>query len=316
MIFVDNNKNPRPNEVVQFDSNLIYYCAHCRDASKLSSWAYMSVEDVHSHWILIHSNSPIPRPFHFYAVELVSCLHCRLMSSFEEIKNHQKLVHPDEPLVITNVLNLRKCGLCDYTNDDLAQHLKTEHELVLRMDAFNPTRFSQDILNQLLYTTIHKKFKCKYCDVMFETRLDIQNHTCTEQKMPLSFKMVPDQLTVKIVAECCQSVLYLEDFLEHVATSNHPFPGTCSKCTFQTTDLYEYVNHQVEVHQMAKSADEMFRRLLQTRFWSTKVIFGNGLVLSKHNLLGTEFDDSKPFEWVINSLLDNARAKLHAKNLC
>lgn len=221
----------------------------------------------------------------------------------------------------------------------------------------------------------------------------------------------------------------MHEFLNHLADPNHKFPSSCGKCNFETNEMLDFVDHQVNVHQISKNADGLYRRLLQTRFWKTlvcvnvwfarihfsmydhwttsrfkklskssfvkkealltifwiktifliqkipfqfQVVFGNGLVcvnfwfatihllvwsvsrfewlqkkffrqkrdifnnvltwwlatffltkknpfyfqvLNKHNLIGTEFDDSKPFEALVEQLLNIARQRINARFL-
>lgn len=243
----------------------------------------------------------------------MSCYHCKLIGSFQEIQRHEKEVHPNEPLIISNVLDQKKCALCDFTGNcvnEMASHFKNEHELVLRMNAFNPTHFTEETLNKLLAINVYKKHKCGYCDRIFGTKENVENHISTEHAQPINYTAFFDNHSVKIVAGCCQKEINFHEFLDHLADPNHQFATICSKCKFETTELLEFVDHQAKTHQMVKDADALYRRVMQTRYWASKVIFWTGLTVSKHNLLGTEFDDSKPFENLVEELLTVARKKL------
>lgn len=223
-------------------------------------------------------------------------------------------MHPNEPVVISNLLDHKKCALCAYTGNELASHFKSEHELVLRMNTFNPTHFTEDTLNKLLAINVNKKFKCGYCDAVFGTKDNVENHISSQHSQPIKYNSFLNSHDVKIVAGCCQKVIHLHQFLDHLADPNHQFPSSCTKCNFDTNELLEFVEHQAKAHQMVKDADGLYRRVMQTRFWATKVIFWTGLTASKHNLLGTEFDDSKPFENLVEQLLTVAREKLIANS--
>ncbi|XP_055305955.1 uncharacterized protein LOC129570395 [Sitodiplosis mosellana] len=298
-----------------FDTNIVYYCATCRDANQSASVAFMSVNDVHAHWFLTHANTPAVRPFQFYAIEFVSCFYCDLIASFYEVKRHHDEVHSQKPLIITSVLDNKKCALCDYTGHDLADHMKIEHELVLRSIDNNPNRFTDETLNKLLAIDIHKKHKCAYCVKVCETLGEIKSHIIHDHRMQIKYETFFDSHSVKIVAGCCQSIIDLHEFLNHLADPNHTFPSTCGKCNFRTNEMLDFVDHQVNVHQITKDADSLYRRLLQTRFWKTSVIFGNGFMCNKHNLLGTEFDDSKPFAELVEQMLNISRQRINAREL-
>lgn len=254
-----------------FDNHMVYHCAICHDAGQSSSLAFGSVSDVHAHWIQHHSNPPMVMPFHFYAVELVSCFYCNFISSFHEVKRHQSKKHEKQPLVITSVLDKEKCALCDYIGPDLAQHTKIQHELVLRSNTLNPTRFTDDLLNNLLAIDVHKKHKCGYCANFYETIGEIKSHVIGAHKRPIKYDTFFDGHSVKVFTGCCGTVVDLHEFLNHLADPNHKFPSMCSKCPFQTNEMLEFVDHQVNVHHITKDGDFLYRRLLQTRFWSSKV---------------------------------------------
>ncbi|XP_031635187.1 uncharacterized protein LOC116348348 isoform X2 [Contarinia nasturtii] len=322
-IYVENvtwDKNYKDFSIqhLRFDNHLVFYCAACHDAEQSStSRAFVNVYDVHAHWMLTHTKSTDSKPFRFYAVEFVACYYCKLISTFDEVKRHQQAAHTNEPLVITNILNRQKCALCDYCADNLAYHLKTAHELVLRMNEFNLTRFTDETLSKLLAIEVYKKYKCHYCLEVCETKDNIKQHITNDHKLPIKFDTFVDNHNVKIIAGCCESVIDLQEFLNHMADPNHVFKTYCAKCNFRTEkldELFEFVKHQVTVHSALIDPDFLFRRLLKTKFWQTQVIFGNGLVLTKHNLLGTEFDDSKPFDELIEHLLNVARERHMAKD--
>lgn len=309
----DNSWDEGKMENVKFDNHLVFFCATCRDDNTSTSLAYSSVEDVHNHWLVSHTGSTDSKSFQFQAILFVMCAHCKFISSFEEVQRHSKEAHPYEPLAISSVLDQKACALCDYTGNNLGHHMKTRHELILRTDTKNPQRFTEDTLDKLLNVDAHSKFKCDHCGGVFESQDAIQAHSTSQHQMSSSYTKFFDKHNIKLIAGCCEATLDLPDFLDHLADPKHRVDAICSKCNFQTSETFEFVNHQVEAHQMTKDADSLYRRVLQTRFWATKVIFGNGLVVSKHNLLDTEYDDSKPFEMLIETLLANARENLFGR---
>lgn len=67
--------------------------------------------------------------------------------------------------------------------------------------------------------------------------------------------------------------------LDHFADPNHTVSAVFSKCNFRTNDTFEFIGHKVEAHHIAKDTDLMYRRVLLTQFWGTKVLY----VSSKQN---------------------------------
>lgn len=299
-------------ECVDFTNNLVFYCTHCyddRNDVESIHRAFSCIQNVHTHWERCHSMMAETKPFRFYAIEFVLCVHCKFIGSFDAVKQHSKEIHPSSLLVISKVSDTKACALCPYVGDDLGQHIKVEHELILRTDTNNPTRFTEGTLKRLLGENVHTKYKC--CDQLFEAKSSVHAHSTMEHPIePQKYTECTDDNTIKVIAGCCEATLQFNEFLDHSSDRNHQVGGVCLKCNFRTSDTFEFVSHQVEVHQIMKDTDLLYRRVMIAKFWSTKVIFGNGLVTTKHNLLGTEFDDSTPFTALIETLLTVSRERM------
>lgn len=299
-------------DCVDFNNNLVFYCTHCYDdRTNVESVhrAFGCIQDVHTHWQRCHSMVIESKPFRFYAIEFVLCLNCKFIGSFDAVKQHSKEMHPNALLAISHVSDTKACALCPYLGEDLGQHIKIEHELILRTNTINPTRFTDATLKRLLDEYTHTKYKC--CNQLFETEATVRAHSTMDHPMePQKYTESTEDNTIQLIAGCCEATLQLHEFLEHLSDRNHQVGGVCLKCNFRTSDTFEFVNHQVEVHQIMKDTDLLYRRVMYAKFWSTKVIFGNGLVATKHNLLGTEFDDSTAFKALIETLLTVSRERL------
>lgn len=318
-INIDKIRNKPRHEYINFgDDNLVYYCMYCRDGWKTGESnrrTYKSIYKAHAHWHRTHANSNESKPFRFYAIEFVLCVHCKFIGSFDAVRQHTKAKHPNELLTISSVVDPNACALCQYVGDNLGQHIKSEHELVLRTDTVNPTRFNDETLKRLLNAYVYWKFKCLYCEQIYESEESVKAHSEIEHlHVPMAYTKCTDD-DIKLVAGCCGATLELHEFLDHVADPNHVVGAVCSRCNFQTNDTFEFVNHQVQTHKMTKDASYLYRRVMLTKFWATKVIFGNGLVVTKHNLLNTEWDDSTPFISLIEKLLAVAHERLNIKNV-
>lgn len=215
---------------LHIDNHLVFYCVACRTEAQSTSLAYLTVPEVHAHWMLVHTKPPHAKPFRFYAIQFVACFHCKFISSFKEVKRHSHEAHPNEPIIITNMTNLKKCSMCNYTGDQLAHHLKTEHELIMRMDICDPTQFTDDTLKKLLAIDVHNKHKCDYCDETFETKDDVRDHINTVHGLPVKFHTFDDH-NIRIFASCCEVIIDLQEFLNHWADPNHQIHGICTAIT-------------------------------------------------------------------------------------
>lgn len=66
------------------------------------------------------------------------------------------------------------------------------------------------------------------------------------------------------------------------------------------------VTHDKQSHGVMNSFEYrcmQFKNRLIRNYLKTKVVFGNGLVLTKQNLLNTKYDDSKQFDVFIEALI-------------
>ncbi|XP_055305958.1 uncharacterized protein LOC129570398 isoform X2 [Sitodiplosis mosellana] len=268
-----------------YDRYLLFTCVHCDEAGDtMACWA--TVKEVHSHWKSTHST----RPFQFSAALLVSCHYCNFFSTFHGLKAHHEKKHAQNqtPFILSDLVDPNKCGICEYMGDGLAAHFKSKHELTVQINNLDPVSLSNEMLNKLTGININRKRQCGICNdlnnrmELFETDTDIEIHHKKEH--------------------------------ESLELSSHKvFDKESLHCHFETSELYEFINHQVNEHDLTKNADFLYKRFLFNRFWRSKLSFGNGLVLNKCNTLKTDFDDSKAFQQLVESMLKEQKEKYQGK---
>lgn len=213
---------------------------------------------------------------------------------------------------MSDLLDPNKCAICEYVGDGLATHFKSKHELTVQINNLDPISLTNEMLNKLTGINVHRKRQCGICNELFETDTDIKAHHEKEHEpLELNSQKVFDKDSLYVITGCCQSKLNSHELLDHFA--NHKFSVLCSKCHFETSQLYEFISHQVTQHDLTKNADFLYKRFLFNRFWRSKLSFGNGLVLNKCNTVKTEFDDSKAFHDLIESMLKEQKEKFQAK---
>ncbi|XP_031633907.1 zinc finger protein 11-like [Contarinia nasturtii] len=243
------------NENSKFDQYLMYFCGICGDSDRSM---YGSVDAVYTHWMKCHENKS--EPFRFEIDQLVKCRYCNVISTFDAMKKHQDNQHPKKPLVIKHLLDADKCGLCSSNYDRaLIQHFENHHQLIFTANLFNPVVLTENILKELVKVKGHKKHKCIHCAEIFETKGEFhKHHDRKHQLLKKQSEKFYDNESVHMICGVC----------ENKTKANH------------------LMNH-LKIHNIASKC------LLKKFYWETKVVFGNGLILNKHNLLGTEWDDSK-----------------------
>lgn len=243
---------------LDFDQYLVYYCGYC---SLHSATFYADINEVYDH----HSSSDHGKnaPFRFTVAQMTRCRYCDVISTFDGMKKHQAEQHSMRPFVFENLIDSTKCGLClDGFDDTLVKHFDTDHQLVLKTSLFNPIALDGDTLKKLLNLKGHKKHKCGHCSEVFQMKDEFHRH---QDEKHARFKAKSDKIyndkSIHLIAGCCEAEIEPNNLFAH-------FKG-----------------HNI-----------LSKIRLKTFYWETTAVFGNGLILNKHNLRGTEYDDSNEFE--------------------
>lgn len=258
---------------VGFDQYLLYYCGYCSDSNHSISTFYSDVDDVYDHWSSTHAKYQNPMPFRFTVAPLVWCRYCDIISTYAGMKKHQAEQHSMKPFVIKNLIDRTKCGLCHTqcgADNALDTHFHKDHQVVFKANLFNPIALDGNTLNKLVNLKGHLKRKCKHCSKVFEVKSDFYRyHNEKHASLKAETDKYLDNKSIHLIAGCCEAKLDPAKLFEHFKEHNIP-----SKIR------------------------------LKTFYWETKAVFGNGLVLNKHNLIGTIHDDSEGFENFIRKTLD------------
>lgn len=288
-----------PEEALGADTNLsemLFYCLNCHEEDK-QFVGYSSVQQVFSHW-----NSKHTKPFRFVPVAMVKCSYCDIVGTYIGLKKHHIEMHSDQIFVVSSPTDPDQCGLCNYTGHDLKKHFSKKHTIADKFNVFNPIPMNGEQLNEFKQFQGPKKRQCGHCDEMFEIKDEyLDHHEQDHPSLEPSSDKVYDDKNVHLIAGCCQTKLRPCDLFDHL--NEHEFPSICSMCSFQTSDLYEFIVHKVLDHGSDNDPREWCRQMLQIYFWNSQIVFGNGLVLSKLNLIGSEYDDSNALEEFVEKFL-------------
>lgn len=245
------------NKNPKFDQYLLYFCGHCANRTM-----YANVDQVYDHWTKHHANNT-SKSFRFEIAQLAKCRYCDAISTFDGLKMHQHYEHPTKQFAIQNLFDANKCGLCASDCDRaLIRHFEQNHKMILSTNVFDPIVLTDNVLKELVNVEGHKKFKCGRCMKMFETNEAFCKHHDREHySLKACSERVYDNKSVHTICELCQDKIEPNQLFSHL-----------------------------KVHNIV-SVD-----LLKKFFLEAKVLFGNGLVLNKLNLLGTKYDDCEEID--------------------
>lgn len=273
--------------------NRKYFCVHCRDLQEFQQYCYSfdSVDMVYGHWLSNHTDLPQALPFQFYAVDLVGCVHCRFIGLFGRLRDHHDAKHPNQPFATARAANRNECALCPFGGPSLIKHFQENHVFLLEVNLFNPVCFTPDTLTELLAIDIRDKQICGHCNVIFETihEADIHHykmHPDVNLSMVKWNVAAPHHISFLICA-ICKSRLEPHQFNKHIEQEMATF----------NLSLYGNHSYKADPNSQANDFAQTYFKLLGI-FMRTKVVFGNGLVAFKQNLLFSRYDDILQFEEV------------------
>ncbi|XP_055302404.1 uncharacterized protein LOC129568481 [Sitodiplosis mosellana] len=299
----------QPKNSEQITETIKYRCAHCHD---VNHWieSFNAPKDVYSHWLSYHTEPA--KPFQYFVIEYAACYHCngKTIATYHELIKHHKECHRAEPFVIVNQNDYKKCALCPYYGSGIIAHFHTMHRVVLKTlslrklrSFYTPHQLGGTVLEKHLESKVHKKQKCGNCNIVYETERDLRDH---HSKCHKTTKMTVKEFYDNhshLVCGVCHLKVDRNLYLGHI--ENHVFNFKCHRCDFTTIDMIELVKHD-NTHGLIDSFEYrciQFKNRLKRDYLKTLVVFGNGLMLTKRNMLNTKYDDSKQFDSFIDSLL-------------
>lgn len=277
-----------------------FCCVHCQDESN-SCESFESITDLYAHWIELHGT----KSFQFYISSMVACFHCGTVGFYHNVIKHMMEIHPNEPRIIVNPKNRNYCSVCHYKGDDLKQHFENMHDIILQTNVFNAICLPDKTLMDLLAFDVYKKQRCGYCDEVFESKLLIQEHQSMMHSTKTAFfTEFFDEESAHLICGYCKCQLRRSEYLTHVDL-DHTYKFNCTKCHFETSKLIKLIDHDNDEHHLnsLNFRCSEFSDLLKKHYFETRIVFGNGLVVNKYNLLGTKYDDSSRLVQFIESLI-------------
>lgn len=197
-----------PTEIKTEQSMFFFYCAHCTDTKESSEPIGGTIDDVYQHWRTSHIINISSKPFQFYVAEIAACRFGDAVGTYRELLKHQQQVHMNEPFAIVNYDDRKRCGICQEAVDELIDHFEKEHKAIRKKEVFNPIRFSDERLDELLKIEIHKKRQCGHCVAVFETEDEMEtHHTIGHENMEKISKPYADKQGTALICGYCQATV-------------------------------------------------------------------------------------------------------------
>lgn len=278
----------------RFDRYLVYYCAHCHDTE------YTDIYSVYGHWQQMHASADFVKPFRFEAAALARCQSCKIISTFDGLKTHYEMQHPQLKLVVNDILSGAnsfsggKCGLCNYNGNNVIGHFN-DHDLILRTDVLNPIPIDDATLQRISTIQIEKQKQCFHCGNIFETISALEYHSVEDHPTKImQYEDYIENISPFLIAGCCKTHVSMDAFIEHMR--NHKIPIQCQLCSFQTMKLIDLAEHDATIHNVGQDKQFRLQCLLRTFYYQSRVVFGNGFIIAKANLIGTRFDDANKLD--------------------
>lgn len=283
---------------------MTYYCAPCYNEERASN--FDTIQNVYEHWLLEHNSAEENSVaiFRFYAVEMMSCKCGNFFGDYPAVIEHHATAHKKNQFVVVSLYDPCKCALCSFSRRDLNEHFKKDHALLMRTKIISPTRLTDECLNELLSFNYNMQFQCNGCCQVFNTEQEVRDHISrTHTGLGVQFTCNSNKngdMIKSYFVECCKIEVAPKLYLKHL--ESHLRQYKCPKCNFQSEFMPNISEHVKLEHPKLHFDDiDEINQMLQIDYLSTKVIFGNGLVVTKQNLIGTKYSDWNKFESFLNN---------------
>lgn len=280
--------NIEPTSAPEF----IFKCKYC---SKRAG----SVADMQTHWSQTHKFRPsdsdqlnTDEPFIFQVDKVLRCRLCENRVTMTSHQFHATHFHADQPIVVTEVTNPNRCGLCSYVGTckvALIEHGKQKHPA--------PKESEQSLLNRplvpidaksleaLLQMGYQGQYKCLYCEVLLDSKAEYERHQADQhQRMPPLMTVIaePPRFACTICDRLADTEQEIVEHLQHHNMYKFHDKYQCVHCpeAFGTKGMVR--DHCQKSHDL--DTNEFQLTSIQNRlpvYRRMKILFANGLMVCK-----------------------------------
>lgn len=254
---------------------------------------------------------------------MMCCYYCRYYGGYSSMKHHLNDKHSDEQFVVVDRKNRAQCAIChqiektDFHN--LVEHFQSEHSSLLQSFIVNPISWSDDTMNEYREIKVHKKIRCNNCSDLFDTENQMHvHHADSHGRLQLDG---PGQEVFTnnidyLICFCGQSNINPNVYFDHVRPHFDQY-NKCSVCLRRSTNFNELVSHLKSAHsyELSSKAIDACKEMAIRDFRRVKFVFGNGLVATPQNLIGTEFNVLQSFVGFVDVFLTKSMQRINKTNL-
>lgn len=247
---------------------LFFACSICC-TEKQYAYLFDDIDATYKHWMQKHFMQH--REFQFTIEKIAKCLHCEFYSTFAGLQDHHCKEHSAAAFVIVDYYNEHSCALCNYAGSEMNLHFEREHTIILGANVMNPIPLSGNALNAI-----------EQC------RGNLNRNQ-----------------SVRCRCHHCKENIMADNYIPHIMNA-HEYHFDCANCEKRSIDLVALAVHEQRSHHLFALNYFLleFVNLLRHQYYRSEVIFANGLIVNKHCLLSTKYDDSKTFNRFIVQLID------------
>lgn len=246
--------------------DILFYCSHC-SFNEANPEAYNNLKALLNHWSNKHVKEPVHFSFHIGTHH--RCIICPtpnlIFKSFKKAIHHFQDKHPNEPFFVTDQKDNKKCSICEFKSDNLAEHFKLHHPFVKNPFVFDPIRLNKNQLNEL---TTNKMYKCEKCYEIIVSKQEPNNHNCKKSNEGTKFQNMFEEKPTAII---------------------------CGECNTETHDEKEF-NCHFKSHRFTNDAK------LGYSYFKTKHLYANGLIVHNYNLLDKNDQVNEKIKKIIKDL--------------
>lgn len=244
----------------------------------------------------------------------MSCYYCRYYGGYSSTKHHINDKHSEEQFVVVDRKNRAKCAICHKIEKDdfnnLVEHFQSEHSYLLQSFIVNPIIWSDDMLNEHRRIKVHKKIRCNNCSDLFDTENQMHVHHADSHgglQLDGPGQKVFTNNIEYMICFCGKSNINPSVYFEHVEPHFDQY-NKCSVCLRRSKDFNELVLHLKNAHsyELSSKAMDACKEMAIRDFRRCKFVFGNGLVATPQNLIGTQSNVLQVFLGFVDEFLSKS----------
>ncbi|XP_031636739.1 uncharacterized protein LOC116349459 [Contarinia nasturtii] len=258
-----------------------WMCFHCNEAKvqNIKDFVFSTLDELNDHWRFQHS----ALPFKYLLIDLMQCHigKCRYFSNFQGLRKHHHKQHQKDIFVAAQN---GRCVLCFYAGKDLDKHHCEQLDLIIELRLSNPVMYTEETVAELQTLNGNRRFDCKHCNIIFDTQQEVMyHHRKNHGHQVINIGINGTRPIAGLICGCCKMDISPQTHVSHL------------KAVAQ------------ERWSKGKTWNAWYRQFIMD-FLKTKVLFDNGLVVYKQNLVATNIGGYSGFKNLAEQLYESLNA--------